>query len=279
MKKIYAFDAFKFGVRTFLKNPLFLIGISLLGLLSIIASFLVLSGVVGVPIVFLLRATKGLSVSDTLTTFLLVLVIILFIVFSKMILDYFALGMKRISLDFCDTGKSSVDSLFSRFSMFITYFFVSLLYFIFSLLPGLFFALISFVTAYYLRISKFPLAVYFRKLGVHQFGLEWVAIGFVILVAFIIFFYFSLKFWFYGYFILDKNAGIIESLRKSYNVVGGVKNLLLFQLLMLFFGLSALLLRFVPGTIGHLLVLIFQLIYFFVYGFSSAYLYRKLTSS
>jgi uncharacterized membrane protein len=80
--------------------------------------------------------------------------------------------------------------------------------------------------------------------------------------------YFAIRFYFFIYFIVDKKAGIIESLKRSWEITKGQAwNLFLFNLVL--FGINLL------GVICFLIGLLVTLP---ITGVATAFVYRKLLS-
>ena len=159
------------------------------------------------------------------------------------------LGLIKISLNFRDNLKSKISDLFFQYRLFFRYVFASILYFLIYLLGMVPLGMVVFI------LNEFYLGIIFRAL--------FLILGIVPLI------YLGIRFLFFGYFIVDQKAGVIESLRKSWKITErNVWNLFLFFLAL--FGL-------------HFLGALFLLIGLFITVPTSllavAHVYRKLSST
>jgi len=125
--------------------------------------------------------------------------ILLFLLLARMFYDFIMIGWARFSIDFYDKGKSSIKYLFPRPIVVVKYMLATLLFFGISFIPSLVFLWVYLFISAYTKIS-FSLAI----------------IGY--LFAFVLSWYLMLRFWFYPYYLVDKQVGIIESLKRSYDL-------------------------------------------------------------
>lgn len=345
MKKIYAIEAFRFGFKTFFKNPLFLLVAflitKLIGATGLLLSILIsmpfflpllraVSKIIGLvkhilaiiinkllPLKTLLaggmkegvstaggisdsgggllgglfggigKAVKGVvplakagkkligakdAVSDVIAhgedikevalnvlknpwiLSLFISGIIVFIILIKLLYDYIILGWTNMSLDFSKQDKSSFSSLFTKPKLFFRYFVATMFFSIIILFPSN----IMFI------ISPLPK-------------------GFIIgLILFIIVStYLTLSFWFYPYFLIDKNSCILESFGLSYRLQGSFINLFLLYLIILAIILpitviSILLIHIFGFFISWFIFAVSIAIMWIIAFLSTAYLYTRL---
>jgi len=139
--------------------------------------------------------------------FYVVLGVVLFFVFMVATNMYFYLGWTRVSLEFKDKGKSSISSLFSRISVLFKALISALIYAFIIFLPWK----IAFLIAYLFHFNK-------------------TVTGILFFLAFIACVYLVLKFFFFPYFIVDRNAGPIEALKKSFKLEGAPLHLIILGL-------------------------------------------------
>jgi len=123
----------------------------------------------------------------------------LFLLIARMTYDFIMIGWARFSLDFYDKGKSSLKYLLPRPSMLIKYMLATLLFFGISCIPSAAFLWLYLFISFFMPVS-FPVAV----------------IGY--LIALVCSWYLMLRLWFYPYYLVDKQVGVLESLKQSYDL-------------------------------------------------------------
>lgn len=180
--------------------------------------------------------------------------VLIFLLLARMVYDFIILGWTRISFDFASKGSSSLKSLFSNLCVFFKYFIATILFSIVVWLPFV-------VVGMFLLLTKM--------------GSTACMIGYSLSTLMSL--YFGFKFWFYGYFIVDKDAGIMGSLKKSFNVVGAVTHLMILFVLLsvvaFVFYLIASMLPFIAG----LSVFALAAAMLWIVGYLSVgFLYREL---
>ena len=170
---------------------------------------------------------------------------------------YFYAGWARISLDIYDKGSSSISSLFSRFSVFIKLMVAAFFYSFIALMPW--------------------------KLAV-LFSLLYPAIGLIILwvvLAAVSSIFFLLKFVYFPFFIVDKNAGIFESLGSAFRLKGAAWRVLLLALL--YGSINSLFGRLVfsyfPPILYVLCTFAFYFVTWIILYMALGFLYRKLSAA
>ena len=255
MQKPAVFGAFMFGLRAVVKKPLFFIGALLVSALMVVVG-LILSALAALPFVFMVtkaiekmgaaiwqvflrtmgpilvmykmgQAVTVQGVVDAVGGFLrgaggvlggspgvLLLLfftnVVAFFVFS-IVMNYIYLGWIKISVDFNDKGESCFSAFWPRFSLAVRALFTGLLSFLIIISPYVVSALLYFI---------FPNVIF---------------AGLLFLISVVTSIYFSFKLVFFYFFIRDQDAGIFESIKKSFNLRGTVSRLILFSLLYLAF--------------------------------------------
>lgn len=135
------------------------------------------------------------------------------LILSTILQVIMSIGLLKISLRAIRGEKNDFFDLFSQYRFFWKYVFSSIL---FGLCAGafLFFTLIlfflwtSFGTAFGVTETVFQIGTVF--------------LGLLGLAGLLVFLFFATRFQFFGYCIVDKNAGIRESLRVSYQMTQGI---------------------------------------------------------
>ena len=295
MNKASPLEAVGFGFRLFFKNFFFFLGVFFVGLFTWLASFIA-SLIITIPFLFPLFKMSSKFFS-TVGSFLegssskifaakiqdliqyifsagpwvaisLILGFILILIINKMVYDYLMFGLINISVEVYDMGSSSIRSLFSRPSKFFRYFFSTILYNVITWFGAIFSMAIGGFLGYFAVFAVKSSHVPIYKIG----------IMFVVAIAiFLPFLYWLIKFWFYSYFIADKNKGAIEALKDSYNIRGGFWPVIFMWLL--FFAIFAILgavFDYIP-YIGWVLGLLLNFSGWFAGALAGAFLYRRLT--
>jgi len=290
MQKVSVFDAVKFSLRIFFINKFFYIATALISAYYIFLSYsykIVFDFFVrrfprfGI-IVDLLKDLPNKKVLETLKSdhvaaeafaativqglprFIGILGLILIIyLLLWLIYEYIWLGIIKSSVDFYDQGSSSCSAFLISLFKFIRFVIASIIYLLFV-----------FGMALICLTVVISVGIIFKS---HNLTTILALILGPISLIFMI--YFSLKFWFFPYFIVDKNAGIIGSLSQSFRLKGGPSKV--FVLLVIGFFLR-LISRFFVGILTENLIMpissVITVIISFLYILSGAYLYRNLTS-
>jgi len=162
---------------------------------------------------------------------LIILAIIAAVFVFAIVHNIIYLGWVRISLDMKEKGESSLGAAFSPdFSLAFRAVFAGLLSKLIAASPFLFSIFIafiarSFIALYIFFLLSIPLSIYF-----------------------------SLKFFFCKFFILDQDAGVIESIKKSFNFYGAPSRLILLWLIYIAFyiglGFVMAIFKVFPGSLG-----------------------------
>jgi len=290
-------EAVRFGFRTFFRKFFFFLGVAVVAFLTMIAG-IVASLIVSIPFLFPLFKVGGklfavlgslgsdgvdkqavvLKVKDFVATLFssgmwvvvsLVLGFVIVALLIKMVYDYLLFGIIRISLELYDKGKSSIGTLFSPLGIFFDFFLGTFLY-TFILLFGIILALslgafLAYLTGAPMVGASFPLV-------------KVMAVVIIFILIFLPFIYWLIKFWFYPYIIIAKNSGPVDALKKSYNLKGGFKAVLLTGLIFLAINVVlGIIFNFTP-IIGGLLDFLLSFSLYFTIALSGAFLYRKLTT-
>lgn len=185
---------------------------------------------------------------------------------AKLVYDFLVLGWSSVSLTFYDKNRIFIADFFSRPSIFFRYtvFGVIFTFILFGLFKVFFLTFIYLV--YMLPIER----MLSRNVTTLIVGL----------LSSIPSLYLALKLWFVPFIMVDKNVGIIDSLRMSYKISGITKKLtsllfIFFVIISSFYLLASLLFsQFVSGILFSILISLM----WYVMMFSSAFLYRKFVS-
>jgi len=166
------------------------------------------------------------------------------------------LGLIRISLRFYDNEKPRLSELFSQYRLVVKFLIASIFY-------GLIFLIIFIIVGgVYFIINSTLRALDFEPIVNTLFSLI------MFFLAIIIGAFFFIKFMFFPYVLVDQNAGIIESLRRSFIITNGITNiidLIVFLLLLVIINL-----------IGALALLVGLLLTIPMTQLALAFVYRKL---
>ena len=183
---------------------------------------------------------------------------ILFIIGLKMAYDFIMIGWTKMSLDFYDKKSTSIRSLFVRPSTWIKYVLATVLFLIISSIPTVIYFWFYLLINYFVKI---PHAI--------------TSIGYII--AMIFSWCLVLRLWFYPYYIVDEDAGIIDSLKRSYNMGLGFLNVVISLLVFLFIaGIPLAIALKWPDIITFTILGIILAIVWMASWMSYAYLYSKL---
>jgi len=212
-------------------------------------------------IVDMIRGTFGIFLRHPGVFLMLGLAVLIVFCTIIAIQFYVYAGWARISLAFYDKGSSTIGTFFSGFSTLIKLIVAGFIYSFLVILPwklaaGLFIIYPNVI----LLLVWIPLAIFFSM-------------------------FFLLKFFYFVFFIVDKNAGIFESLGNAFRLKGAPSRLILLWLL--FFAASILFsltvgwlfaLIKMPAIIGSLVSLIYNFVIMVVGVMSLGYLYKRLSA-
>jgi len=134
--------------------------------------------------------------------------LILLIIIIKMAYDFVMLGWTRLSLEFYDKKSGSIQFLFSRPNIWITYVLATVIFLGVSCVPSLIYFWFYLLISYFVKIPNIILMLGYLASVITSWCLV-------------------LRFWFYPYYIIDENAGVIGSLKKSYNMGLGFLNVII----------------------------------------------------
>lgn len=263
MNKVSVIDAIKFGFRATIKKPWFFIGscfvsffIIIIGIISAIIAALPFV----IPVIFSIKSlgsafmeliektvnqgsqimqgvgkTPDLGVGDIfdniikiVTGFisnaftlilkhsgiiaLIILAVLVVIFVFSLAYNIIYLGWARIALDFKDKGESCISAFSPNFSLVIRAVFAGFL-------------------SKFIASIPFWITVFIAFIFPNIWALKITILSILFIASAVIGIYFTLKFFFCKFFILDQNAGIIESLRKSFNLHGAPVRLILLWLI------------------------------------------------
>jgi len=219
------------------------------------AAFMAKVEVVKDIIIDFLRGVLKLYWQNPFSTLLLgLLVTVIFLALTSG-QQFMYLGWARVSLSVYDKGRSSLSDLFSKVA---------------TLLKGI---LAGFI---YLAAIFLP-----WKISLILF-IIWPNLYFLftlLIISLFLSIYFALKFLFYAFFIVDQDAGVFESLKKSFQLKGAPTKLILLWLLYfaayLCFGLITGLIF--PRVVISILSPIFSFITFVIGVLAIAFVYRRLS--
>ncbi len=205
-------EAFVFGINTLKNNFLFFI-------VLFVISFIIL---------FSPNILLKVWVSSFPKTKILIAIISFYLIYT-FLSTTILLGLTKICLNFYDNIKSKISDVFSQYKLIFRYIFASILSglaVLISFLIGTFsiFFLIglSAITSFNLITTRFH---FLSTYGAVMTGL-------FVIVSVIVSIYIGIRLQFYEFFIVDKNEGVISSLKKSWQITkGNVLKLSFFLLL------------------------------------------------
>ena len=172
-----------------------------------LSAFMIKIDIIKNIIINFLRGVGALFWQNPFLTILLVLLISLIFLAMTAGQQFIYLGWARISLGFYDKGTSTVSDLFSKISTLFKGILAGFIYFIIIFLPW--------------KISLILFIIWPNLYFLFS----------LILASIVMSFYLALKFLFYGFFIVDQDAGVCESLRKSFRLKGGPAKIILLWLI------------------------------------------------
>jgi uncharacterized membrane protein len=143
--------------------------------------------------------------SSVISTICYVLMLIIFYFFNLLV----GLGFIKISLDFVRNKKPKFSDIFSNSNLVVKYFIISLLVAIITIAPTV--------------IPMIAFGITFAFEASAALNIVRIIIGAIAIAGVIFTVYLSLKFMFVQYALVDKNSGIIESLKLSSQITRGVK--------------------------------------------------------
>jgi len=249
METVSVWKAFTFGIKAFVKKPLFFLGASVFSILFYGPGFLL-----NMAAFFMLHGSgKTLGIfKKYFSSDVSVIWPISFYVCGFLLLSFVGIVWVKIGVDFVDKGESSFGSFFVKLSDFLKFYAMKIFLFV--------------------PVFVGPLVM---KILVGK--------SFFLIPAAIIAVLLYLMFGFAGYFIIDEKLGILESLRKSFRLKGGAFSLFklsllfyLFEICIKLFSSVFYVIPYIPGLVFVTLSMIAQFALTFLHWVSTAYLYRKL---
>ncbi len=234
-------EAIKFGWQTMKKNIGFFVIIFLIGLMVYMVPDYV---------------NKKIAKDAPLLAFVIALA-------AWVLQMIISLGYTKISLKLCDEQKPEMGDLFSCYPLFLRFLLSGIIYSALCFLACLP-AFIAFSQMYFHRLpqlhgAKGALAAPFSP-PLSILG----SVGFLISIPLVI--YVSVAFGFYVFFIVDKNSGPVEALKKSAQISRGKR----FRIFLFFVTLT------VINILGAVALLIGLVVSIPTTMVASAYFYRKL---
>lgn len=294
--KICAFKAFAFGLKEFFKHPLFFIVNFIIGKIILICGvFLAL--LISFPFFinlielvqklffqgqeFLTQATFKRAIvvvkqfiaafTDLKTIFaeivaskylflFFILGVFLFIICVKIFYDYMILGWTKLSLEYYAKKHKSIELFFNRPVIWLKYIIATSLSVVVFFLPSIIYLWVYLLVSYFTPVSDKTM---------------YIAYGFSVLVSI----YFTMRLWFYPYFLLDQEASAVEALRMSYNLKYGFANLLiLFVLFEIILAAPTYYMIYFPSVLTYCIFGVCVAIVWMSSWKSYAYIYKNLIS-
>jgi len=184
---------------------------------------------------------------------LIIFGVLIFIFLLSFIISFIYIGWIKVSLDFCDKGKSSVRSFYNKFSV------------VFKVIAS--FALKSILLLLPLLLAGFIC----KMMQFNTFSLL------LLFLMFILESYLSLKFYFFKFFIVDQGSGIISSLKNSFFLRGVTLPLFLLFILYYFISFtSSFILSIISNRAIYLVLYFISNVYIaFIWFIAVSYLYKK----